>query len=312
MDERRLISLCKRNGTTAEGCGAVRFERDVLYTIVEVRSRDEEDVMSVLLRARLDDDLHVELLHVFEFGVHAWVADAPDEHRLLLSGGRLALVRGSEVAIAELDLPGFVGAMAALDEETLVLAGEEGLLATWCAGEIGTFDIDTEEDLVAVTGTAGAIVVGGTYGTLLEQGRDRSFTTIPLIDTESRPRVSAVMRGLDGAILAGLDDGRVCHVVGGKVEWLAVERADRARIFAMATFADHELVGDDDCGVWRRIGTRLERAVETGAAFHLDARDDRLTIDAGRTVVLIDGDLDGPRRTLSVHPKPEAWLRRER
>lgn len=68
-------------------------------------------------------------------------------------------------------------------------------------------------------------------------------------------------------------------------------------------------VPDDEYGVWRRVGSRLEPAIETGGAFHIDAREDRLTLDAGSRVVMIDGDLDGPRRTLSLHADPRAWVR---
>jgi hypothetical protein len=308
-NDQRLAALCAKRGTTAEAQGAVRFERDVVYAIVEIASRDGEDVIGVLVRAVLGDDVRIETLLVLEVGVPAWVADGPKEHVLLLSGGRLCFVRGSAVSFVDLDAPGFVGAMARLDADTLVLAGEEGFLLTWSDQESVPLDTDTEEDLLTVTGRPGSIVAGGTYGTLLRQAADGSFAPVPLLEDESRPRVTTVTRYADGALGIGLHDGRACRVVGDEISWLDVDRDDEARMLATATFAGHELFGDDAFGVWRRDGARLEKALDTGYAFRIDAREDRLTIDAGPRIVLIDGDLEGPRRELVVQAKPGAWLR---
>ena len=260
------------------------FSKDTVFILIDAKSEEEELEASALIKVNLKaKDPTYELVYEFDAGSLDYHCEHPDLHYILASGGYIHRIENGEMTFHTFAANAFLPKIARINSSTVAVFGENGLAFRFTNGAYTQMPTPRTEQLYGMHFPRPNMgYAGGDYGTFLI-GDGAQFTQLDIGGGEA---IRSVRAKPDGSVLLACTKG--VGIVYLNEEVIRAEGAE-ADLFAVNEFKGVEYWGDDDFGLYTRLGTTLTPRFNTEYGFNINTTDDLMTVNAGYSVYIFDG-----------------------
>jgi hypothetical protein len=263
---------------------AFSFSKDTVFLLINANSEAQDLYASALVKVDLfENTAAYSVLHEFNSGSLDYHSEHPNLHYILASGGYIHHIENDAMTLHLFSSDKYQFKLARIDDRAIMVFGEEGLAHRFENGIYTLIPTPTRETLHAMHFVRPDFAYAvGNYGTFLQFNGLR----FAQIEHDGSEPLRTVHVKSDGSVLLAGKGGNAMVATGDELIRIEGSSAD---FCSVVEFKGVEYWGDDDFGIYIRLGTEFRPKFNTSYAFNMNVVNGLMTINAGYSVYLFDG-----------------------